>query len=221
MSEEALIPKMKRLDRKHKKMRIPINNFVLVILCTLLIIGATFVSVDIKHYIIPQGFSFDKSFSKEDFVYCFRIIPQIPILMFICSVLGKKLSVTCACLYVFLGLFVIPIFSLGGGVGYISEYSFGYIISFILGVYICGCFINKTYSFLNMFLGSVLGVLSIHICGIFYMIILTLIYNDGITFIKSWLVWQSGLKIFYDIVLSFVFILIGKYIHSFLKFLSD
>lgn len=221
MSEEVLIPKMKRLDSKQKKIKVPINNFILVILCTLLIVGATFVDINIKHYILPSGFSFNKVFSENDFIYSFNIIPQIPILMFVCSVLGKRLALTCTCLYITLGLFALPIFALGGGIGYVTEYSFGYIFAYIIGVYICGNFLNKKYSFGNMILGSILGVLAIHFLGILYMIFVTLLKQDGSTFIKTWISAQSGLKIIYDVVLSFVCILIGKYVHSFLKFLSD
>lgn len=221
MSEEILIPKMKRLDKKQRKIKIPINNFVLVILCTLLIIGATFINIDIKHYIIPQGFSFGKTFNSEDFVYVFSIIPQIPILMFVTSVLGKRLAITCACLYVFLGLFTLPIFALGGGICYVGEYSFGFIVAFILGAYIAGSFLNKKYSFINMILAAILGVLAIHLCGILYMLLLSLIKGEGKMFIQTWISAQSGMKILYDIVLSFITIIIGKYIHAFLKFLSD
>lgn len=221
MPEEVLIPKMKRLDSKQKRIKIPVNNFILVILCTLLIICATFVNIDIKHYIIPQGFSFGKSFSGEDFIYSFYIIPQIPVLMFTCSVLGRKLSVTCTCLYIILGLFAFPFFALGGGIGYLGEYSFGYILAFVLGVWVAGSFLNKKYSFLNMILGAILGVLVIHICGITYMALLALIKSDGKTFMQTWIQAQSGVKVLYDMALSFIGILIGKYIHEFFKFLSD
>lgn len=220
MPEEVLIPKMKRLDDKQKQIKIPINNFVLVILCTLLIICATFVNIDIKHYIIPQGFSFGKTFTNEDFIYSFYIVPQIPVLMFTCSVLGRKLSITCTCLYIILGLFSFPFFALGGGLSYIGEYSFGYIIAFILGVFIAGSFLNRKYSFLNMIFAAILGVLAIHFCGIIYMALVALIKSDGKTFIQTWIEAQSGLKIIYDIVLSFIGILLGKYIHEFFKFLG-
>lgn len=221
MSEEVLIPKMKRLDKKQRKIKKPINNFVLVILCTLLIICATFVNIELKHYIIPNGFSFNSNYSNEDFIYAFSIIPQIPVLMFVCSLLGKRLALTCTYLYVILGIFALPVFALGGGLGYIAEYSFGYILAFIIGAYICTFFLDKKYSFTNMILGAILGVCVIHLFGILYMAVLALIKQEGITFIQSWIIHQSGLKVVYDIVLSFTGILIGKYIHSFLQFLSD
>jgi biotin transporter BioY len=221
MSEEVLIPKMRRLDGKQKKVKIPINNFILVILCTLLIVCATFINIDIKHYIIPQGFSFGKTYTPQDFIYSFSIIPQIPVLMFTCSVLGRKLALTSTCLFVILGLFAIPVFALGGGLGYIGEYSFGYILAFIPAVFVAGSFLYKKYSFLNMVLAAITGALVIHLCGILYMMIIALIKSNGEIFIKTWIHSQSGVKIIYDIVLSFIGILIGKYIHEFLKFLAD
>ena len=221
MSEEVLIPKMRRLDGKQKKVKIPINNFILVILCTLLIVCATFINIDIKHYIIPQGFSFGKTYKPQDFIYSFSIIPQIPVLMFTCSVLGRKLALTSTCLFVILGLFAIPVFALGGGLGYIGEYSFGYILAFIPAVFAAGSFLYKKYSFLNMVLAAITGALVIHLCGILYMMIIALIKSNGEIFIKTWIHSQSGVKIIYDIVLSFIGILIGKYIHDFLKFLAD
>lgn len=221
MSEDVLIPKMKRLEKKQNKVKVPINNFILVILCTLLIIGATFIDIDIKHFIIPAGFSFGKHFEQQDFVYSFSIIPQIPMLMFVSSVLGKRLALTSTCLYIFVGLFVFPVFALGGGITYVTEYSFGFIIAFILGVGVAGTFFNKQYSFLNMLLGTVLGVLTIHAFGMLYMCLLALIKQEGILFIKTWIGAQSGLKIIYDVVLSFVCVLIGRYINAFLKYISD
>ena len=221
MPEEVLIPKMKRLDKKRKSVKLTVNNFMLGILCPLLLIGATFIDINIKHYIIPAGFNFSKHFAPDDFIYSFSIIPQIPVLMLICSALGRRLATTCACLYVAVGLFILPVFALGGGITYIAEYSFGYIIAFILGVFIAGTFLNKKYSFLNMILAAILGVAAIHICGIVYMILLALINGKGSVFIHSWINAQSGLKILYDIVLGFVGILIGKYIHEFLRFISD
>ena len=72
-----------------------------------------------------------------------------------------------------------------------------------------------------MILAAITGVLIIHLCGILYMMLIALIKSNGEIFIKTWVDSQSGIKIVYDIVLSFIGILIGKYIHEFLKFLAD
>lgn len=39
--------------------------------------------------------------------------------MFVCSVLGRKLSLTSIMLYIIIGLFLAPVFGLGGGIKYL------------------------------------------------------------------------------------------------------
>lgn len=221
MTQEVLIPKMKRIDKRQQRIKIPMLNLVVILFCTLLLVGATFVNINIKHYFLPLDFFTNKNLTSEDFITCFSIIPQIPIVMFICSVLGRRMALTSVVLYILGGLFFAPVFALGGGIRYVTEYSFGYILAYIPAVLITGNALRKTYSFKNMFLAALSGVLTIHICGIFYMIIIALIKHDGSTFIEGWISAQSGLKILYDFVGSFVLILIGKYIHSLTKFVME
>lgn len=221
MTEEALIPTMKRIDKKNRKIKIPFVNIVLIFLCTLLIICSTFININIQHYILPKGYFNGGDFYRNDFIKSFYIIPQIPVLMFVCSAIGKKLATTCVSLYFLLGITAFPLFALGGGLGYITEYSFGYIFAFIPAVLITGNILGKKYSFLNMFLAALSAVLIIHIIGISYMTILALLKHDGKSFIQGWIGAQSGIKIIYDFVLSFICIVIGKYIRAFFKFISD
>lgn len=217
MSEEILIPKMKRIDPEKNKLRIPFTNISIVIFAIILLVCSTFLNINLKHYILPSGI-FSNSLAAEDFIYSFFIIPQVPILMFICSALGKKMATISIFIYIICGLFFAPIFALGGGIKYIGEYSFGYLLAFIPAVVIAGSFLNKKYSFLNMILASISGVMIIHVFGILYMILVALFRHDSGTFISAWISAQSGLKIVYDVIFSFVFILIGKYVHSLLKY---
>ncbi len=217
MSEEALIPKMRRIDPEKKKVKIPFTNIGLIVLAVILLICSTFLNINLQHYTIPSNI-FTNNTNAEDFIYSFFIIPQVPVLMFICSALGKKMATISVFFYILCGLFFLPIFALGGGIRYIGEYSFGYLLAFIPAVVIAGSFLNKKYSFPNMIIASILGVLIIHTFGILYMVLIALIRHDSGSFITGWIGAQSGLKIIYDIVFSFVFILIGKYVNSFFKF---
>ena len=221
MSEEVLMPKMKRLDNKQKKIKIPLLNLLLIFVCTILLVASTFINIDLKHYIIPHGLFSNKNFRPEDCIYAFSIIPQIPVVMFVCSFVGKKMSASCIMLYLMLGLAGFPFFALGGGLSYIKEYGFGYLLAYIPAIIVAGIFLNKKYSILNMFLTSLCGVLIIHFCGILYMVLVALIRHDGGTFISGWIYSQSGMKVLYDFVLSFVAVIIGGYLHSFLKFITD
>ena len=220
MSQEVLIPKMKRNSKKHMNFRIQLLNLVLIIFSVMLIITSTFINIDFSHYIIPSGLFSGKILEKEDFVFSFGIIPQIPVLLFICSALGKKMAITSVCLYILIGLFFLPVFALGGGLRYFGQYSFGYILAYIPAVVIAGNFLNKKYSFLYMFLASISGVLIIHFIGSIYMILIALIKHSGFEFIKSWLCAQSGLKIIYDFIFSFLLVLVGKHINEFIKFVK-
>lgn len=221
MTEEALIPKMKRLEKKQRKIKIPLLNFVLIFCCTFLIIAATFVNIDLKHYILPLSYIMGNPVTQDDFIYSFYIIPQIPVIMFVCSVLGKKMAITSTLLYIISGLFFIPVFALGGGLKYLGEYSFGYILSYIPAIIFAGGILQKKYSFKNMIFATIAGVLTIHICGISYMILIALLKHDGSSFISGWIEAQSGLKIIYDLAISFVFVLIGKFLHEAIIFISE
>lgn len=221
MTEEALIPTMKRIDEKDKKPGIPFLNMALILFCTLLIIGSTFININLQHYILPKGYFSGGNYTGSDFIYSFYIIPQIPVLMLVCASIGRKLATTSVCLYFILGITAFPLFALGGGLSYITEYSFGYIFAFVPAVLIAGNILSKKYSFLNMVLASLSAVLTIHIIGISYMALLALIKHDGLSFMKGWINAQSGLKILYDFILSFICIIIGKYIRAFLKFISN
>lgn len=215
MTQEVLIPKMKRLDKKQRKVRIPLLNFALIIFCTLLLAGATFINIEIKHYILPLDFFTNKTLKPENYIYSIHFIPQIPMVMFICSILGRRMAATSVVLYILAGLFVFPAFALGGGLRYIAEYSFGYLLAYFPAVILAGSMLKK-YTFGSMLKACLSGVLTIHILGIIYMVFIALIKQSGLTFISGWISAQSGIKIIYDLIFSFLLMLIGKYIHEFL-----
>ena len=219
--QDVLIPKMKRIDKKQNKIRLPFLNLLLVLCALLLIVSSTFIGFDLKHYIIPVSFWSDKNLNPDEFVKSFYMIPQIPVIMFVCSVLEKKMAVLSVALYLILGIFFFPFFALGGGIHYFSEYSFGYLLSYLPAALIATSFLNKKRSFFNMFLAALCGVLVIHVCGFLYMLIIALFKHDGIPFISGWITYQSGIKIVYDFILSYVLILIGKYIYFMIRFLAE
>lgn len=218
MTQDVLIPKMKRLDRSQRRIKIPMLNFVIVVFGTILITAASFIDLNIKHFILPISIFAIKNPTLDDFVFGFHLIPQIPVVLFVCSVLGRKMALTSVILYILAGLFFIPVFGLGGGIKYIFEYGFGYILAYIPAVIIAGLLLKK-YTFSRMLGAAFAGVLTIHIIGILYMIILALLKHAGADFIGGWIAAQSGLKIIYDIIASFLLILISKYIHSGLEFI--
>lgn len=222
MSEEVLIPKMTRINKTKKKFKIPLLNFVIILFCTLMLVGSTFINLNIRHYIIPTDiFSSNSKLISDDFIFSFYLIPQIPMVMFICSILGKRMAVTSTFLYILAGLAFAPIFALGGGIRYVFEYSFGYIFAYIPATIIAGNMLGKKYTFPDMIKATLAGVFTIHIIGIIYMCIIALLKHSGTDFITGWITAQSGLKIIYDLATSFILILIGKYLHKVLNFIIE
>lgn len=52
--------------------------------------------------------------------------------------LGPKLGATSVLIYVLLGLIGVPVFTMGGGIGYIFQPTFGYLPGFIIGTWLTG-----------------------------------------------------------------------------------
>lgn len=57
--------------------------------------------------------------------------------------LGGKKGCLAVCIYIILGLAGLPVFAQGGGIGYIFQPSFGYIIGFAVGAFVTGIIANK------------------------------------------------------------------------------
>jgi len=83
---------------------------------------------------------------------------------------GKNAAVLSQIAYIMLGLTWFPVFAQGGGFGYLKEPSFGYILGFIPGGWLCGYLAFKALPKLESLAFSCLcGLLSIHLTGILYM----------------------------------------------------
>jgi biotin transport system substrate-specific component len=57
--------------------------------------------------------------------------------------LGKKLGGASALVYLAIGLIGIPVFTQGGGIGYVLKPSFGYLIGFVVAAFITGAIVRK------------------------------------------------------------------------------
>lgn len=217
--EEAMVPRIKRISKEKKKLKIPFLNILLVLFCSFLLMTATFVQFDITHFIIPHDIFSNKALTKEDFLYTFSIIPQIPAVMFVVGLLGRRLGITSIVIYILIGLFLLPIFALGGGARYVLEPGFGYIAAYIPAVFFAGSILKSGFSFRNILKAALIGVVTIHFIGILYMLFISALRHEGLAFIKGWIISQSLLKIAYDYVLGVVALIIAKFANKYIKYL--
>lgn len=86
---------------------------------------------------------------------------------------GKRAGVLSQLAYVSLGLAWLPVFSQGGGMGYLTEPTFGYIVGFIPGAWLCGVLAFRRDKQLEwLALSCLLGLAIIHSMGIVYLVAL-------------------------------------------------
>ncbi|MCR4925431.1 MAG: biotin transporter BioY [Clostridiales bacterium] len=85
-------------------------------------------------------------------------------------ILGSKLGAVSCLTYMLIGLIGIPIFTQGGGIGYVLKPSFGYIIGFIFGSFVAGLIIEKSskLNYKALILSMLSCILVVYIIGIIY-----------------------------------------------------
>lgn len=207
MNTKRLKEELDTFNAENKKLRITMGTLVVMGWCVFLIIIATFTQFDFNHYILGSLNPHDPHFLKiKHCVY----IPQIPVILFIAALIGSRFGITSVLIYIILGLTFFPIFALGGGIGYIFQYNFGYILAYIPAVFIVSFLLKDKFNYLNIAKATIMGVLTIHIVGIFYLILMAIIHQDPFGEVSGWITMQSGTKMIYDFVFGYLAILLSR-----------
>ena len=96
-------------------------------------------------------------------------------------VLPFKSSILATVTYMTLGLVGLPIFSGGGGLGYVLMPNFGFIIGFVVATVIMSVITEKLNNckIWQYIIISLLGVTAIYIIGILYFAFITNVYNNN------------------------------------------
>lgn len=82
--------------------------------------------------------------------------------------LGPKRGFIVVSLYVIFGLLGLPIFINGGGLGYIFQPTFGYLIGFAFGAYVTGVLASKELSFKQLLYSNLAGLMVVYLLGMIY-----------------------------------------------------
>jgi len=84
-------------------------------------------------------------------------------------ILGSKKGAVAVLVYVLLGLAGLPVFTGGGGIGYIFQPTFGYLIGFIGGAYTTGKIVHDSnLTMLRLLLGCFAGLFTVYTFGMAY-----------------------------------------------------
>lgn len=92
--------------------------------------------------------------------------------------LGPRLGAMSAITYMLTGLIGIPVFTGGGGIGYVFRLSFGYIIGFVAASYITGKIVSRMNkpSLPMILAANGAGILTVYIFGLAYYYLLSRFY---------------------------------------------
>ncbi|PWJ93216.1 biotin transport system substrate-specific component [Oceanotoga teriensis] len=124
-------------------------------------------------------------------------------------ILGSKKALLSQTIYLIIGLIGIPIFSQGGGISYVLNPTFGYLI---------GLFSEKIVikNSLALFLYSLPGLIIMYLIGIIYFFLIMKYYYANEIIIKTFLI-KIIPDFIMDIVLTYLTVLIGINIKRRLK----
>ncbi|MDO5695802.1 MAG: biotin transporter BioY [Eubacteriales bacterium] len=128
-------------------------------------------------------------------------IPPVPktlqLFFVICSgaFLGAAGGFMSSAAYLLLGLIGLPIFTGGGGFGYIFKPTFGYIIAFTIGGWLTGFLIDrmKERHITRLFFANLAGLTVIYVIGVLYLYYMT----NG--YVGKQMPWSTAL--FYGVLL--------------------
>ena len=158
MSER--LQKEKELFRPGDRVKLTFGVLVCTILSAFMLVVAAFTVIPITHYYIPAAAFFHPfkfwgaAHSVNDFITHIDYLPQVPAIACMTVILGRKYSLVAVFLYLITGLFFLPVFSLGGGIKYIFQYGFGYILGFIPMILILWKCLERDYKPKRVFFAS-------------------------------------------------------------------
>ena len=135
---------------------------------------------------------------------------QIPTVILLTLIFQKEVILKAYYIYIFLGLFIAPVFHQGGSIGYLLTPNFGY----LLGVYPLIKIIDNLNSRYKMNVGNFLinGFIAIgamHLTGIFYNFIQIIFYSQFNLFLYNLGKYSLG-KIGYHFLMLFPLLLLIK-----------
>jgi biotin transport system substrate-specific component len=135
---------------------------------------------------------------------------QIPTIILLTLIFERKVVFNAFSIYIFLGLFISPVFHEGGSIGYLLTPNFGY----LLGVYplikiIDNLSNKKEINVGNFLINGCIGIGAMHITGIIYNLIQTIFYSQFNLFLYNLGKYSLG-KIGYHFLMLFPILLLIK-----------
>lgn len=134
-------------------------------------------------------------------------------------VLGARDGMFSQVAYMLIGLIGLPVFTGGGGFGYVFQPSFGYIVGFCFGAFASGMMMSRfrTVNTWKVWVAGIIGLLPVYIIGMSYQVMILVCVN-GLAFAPA-LATLVSILIYWaiDIVTIFIIALIYPRLTSMMK----
>ena len=118
---------------------------------------------------------------------------QVGAVLLIACLGGKNAGMLSQIGYILLGLLGMPIFDRGGGLEYLQQPNFGYLLGFIVGAWVCGWLAFQTLvRFSSLIASCMVGLITIHLIGFVYLIGMYFVTGLGDNIESLW----SGIVIY-------------------------
>ena len=135
---------------------------------------------------------------------------QIPTIILLTVIFNRKVVFTAFTIYIFLGLFISPVFYQGGSIGYLLTPNFGYLLGLYPLIKIMDD-LNKRnkINFGNFLKNGFIAIGAMHLTGIFYNFIQIIFYSQYNLFLYNLGKYSLG-KIGYHFLMLFPLLLLIK-----------
>lgn len=92
------------------------------------------------------------------------------------QLLGAKTGSIVVATYILMGLVGMPVFTSGGGLSYVLQPTFGYLLGFVFATAMCGFIVKKCQFKSRRYVANFSGIACMYICGVPYLYFLYLLY---------------------------------------------
>ena len=138
--------------------------------------------------------------------------------------LGSKLAFISVMIYIVSGLLGLPVFAQGGGISYILQPSFGYLLGFALGAFVTGKIseaFSGNISFKVLLTASFSGLFIVYALGMIYYALMSNFYLGNPVGLWPLFLYCFILAVPGDIVLCFMSASLGKILIPLIKSLRS
>lgn len=166
-------------DKKHENTLSPLDKLLWAVIGLLLTISGVFIEVALP---LPQlTWPIDWS---QFHTYSLGVTLQVGAVLLVGCMAGRDVAILSQVAYLALGLSGFQIFAQGGGLSYLTQPNFGYLLGFLPAAALCGYLAFRQHRRLENFMMSCLwGLLVVHVVGLVYLSSLCLL---RITAVNWW-----------------------------------